>query len=66
MNYTHLLEKFQRELNLKNYSSRTLTNYTHNCLKFFRYFNKHPFKINEDELKGYILQLKSNGLAAKT
>jgi site-specific recombinase XerD len=66
MNYTHLLEQFQRELNLKNYSSRTLTNYTHNCLKFFQYFNKHPFKITEDELKGYILGLKSNGLAAKT
>lgn len=66
MDYTHLIKQFQDELKLKNYSPKTLTSYSINCLIFFRYFNKHPFKITEDELKGYILQSKTNGLAAKT
>ena len=66
MDYTNIIDRFKTELLLKNFSPRTVENYTSNCLELFKHLGKSPFYITEDEIKYFVLHLKNKGIVPKT
>ena len=61
-----LLEKYKQELQLQGKSNRTIEAYTSACKCLFKFTKKDAFSINSDDVRKYLLWIKSNNIAPAT
>ena len=55
---SHLYQKFYEDLKLTGKSERTIQIYEKHLQKIERFYNKSPEKINEEELRRYLISMK--------
>jgi site-specific recombinase XerD len=49
----------QMDLQLINYSPRTIESYLHHVNKFFKYFQQTPEEFDEDDIRKYLYYFKT-------
>ncbi len=57
MKHQTLLNRYERDLTLKGYSSRTRNTYYRNLVYFFNHITEEPEKVNADIIKDYLYYL---------
>jgi len=61
-----LYQKMERDLKLKNLSTRTQEHYLRCCCDFVRYHMKSPRELGEAALKEYLAHLQMRGVGPET
>jgi integrase/recombinase XerD len=54
---THLRQRMQEDLRLRNFSARTIRHYTHTVAEFARYFRKSPDQLGPEHVRTFLLHL---------
>jgi integrase/recombinase XerD len=54
---THLRQRMQEDLRLRNYSSRTIHSYTRIVAEFASYFHKSPDQLGPEHIRTWLLCL---------
>jgi integrase/recombinase XerD len=54
---THLRQRMQEDLRLRNYSSRTIHSYTRIVAEFASYFRKSPDRLGPEHIRAWLLYL---------
>ena len=54
---THLRQRMQEDLRLRNFSERTIRHYTHTIAKFAKYFHKSPDQLGPEHIRTFLLHL---------
>jgi len=54
---THLRQRMQEDLRLRNFSERTVRHYTHPVAEFAKYFRKSPDQLGPEHVRTYLLFL---------
>jgi len=54
---THLRQRMQEDLRLRNFSERTVRHYTHTVAEFAKYFRKSPDQLGPEHVRTYLLFL---------
>ena len=54
---THLRQRMQEDLRLRNFSERTVRHYTHTVAEFAKYFNKSPDQLGPEHVRTFLLYL---------
>jgi integrase/recombinase XerD len=60
------LDKAIRELEIRDYSPRTIKSYANGLTKYFSFKNKNLRQLNVDNIRDFLLQCKNKNLSAKT
>ena len=63
---TTLREKMKQEMTLRGLSSGTQENYLRPVIKLHDYYKRNPARLNEDEIKAFLLSPENQSLAAST
>lgn len=59
------LDKIKNELKLRNYSSKTIKSYLL-CLKYYFTYNSNYRRLNESNIKNFLLKLQSSKKSPQT
>lgn len=54
---THLCQRMQEDLRLRNFSERTVRHYTHTIAEFAKYFHKSPDQLGPEHVRTFLLHL---------
>jgi len=54
---THLRQRMQEDLRLRNFSERTVRRYTHTVAEFATYFHKSPDQLGPEHIRTFLLHL---------
>ncbi len=54
---THLRQRMQEDLRLRNFSERTVRHYTHTVAEFATYFHKSPDQLGPEQIRTFLLHL---------
>ncbi len=54
---THLRQRMQEDLRLRNFSERTVRHYTHTVAEFAKYFHKSPDQLGPEHVRTFLLYL---------
>jgi len=54
---THLRQRMQEDLRLRNFSERTIGRYTHIVAEFAKYFHKSPDQLGPEHIRTFLLHL---------
>jgi integrase/recombinase XerD len=54
---THLRQRMQEDLRLRNFSERTVRHYTHTIAEFAKYFHKSPDQLGPEHVRTFLLHL---------
>ena len=54
---THLRQRMQEDLRLRNFSARTIRHYTHTVAEFAKYFHKSPDQLGPEQVRAFLLHL---------
>src|SRR6202161_1135042 len=54
---THLRQRMQEDLQLRNFSQRTIRHYTHTVAEFAKYFHKSPDQLGPEHVRAWLLYL---------
>jgi integrase/recombinase XerD len=54
---THLRQRMQEDLRLRNFSERTIRHYTHTVGEFVRYFHRSPDQLGPEHVRTFLLYL---------
>src|ERR1700722_12944478 len=54
---THLRQRMQEDLRLRNFSERTVRHYTHTVAEFATYFHKSPDQLGPEHVRTFLLHL---------
>jgi len=54
---THLRQRMQEDLRLRNFSERTIRHYTHTVADFAKHFRKSPDQLGSEHVRAYLLFL---------
>jgi integrase/recombinase XerD len=54
---THLRQRMQEDLRLRNFSERTIRHYTHTVAEFAKYFHKSPDQLGPEHVRTFLLYL---------
>ena len=54
---THLRQRMQEDLRLRNFSERTVRHYTHTVAEFATYFHKSPDQLGLEHVRTFLLHL---------
>jgi integrase/recombinase XerD len=54
---THLRQRMQEDLRLRNFSERTIRRYTHIVAEFAKYFHKSPDQLGPEHVRSFLLYL---------
>jgi integrase/recombinase XerD len=54
---THLRQRMQEDLRLRNFSARTIRHYTHTVAEFAKYFRKSPDQLGPEHVRTFLLYL---------
>ena len=54
---THLRQRMQEDLRLRNFSERTVRHYTHTVAEFATYFHKSPDQLGPEHIRTFLLHL---------
>src|SRR5216684_3922405 len=54
---THLRQRMQEDLRLRNFSERTIRHYTHTVAEFARYFHRSPDQLGPEHVRTFLLYL---------
>jgi hypothetical protein len=54
---THLRQRMQEDLRLRNFSARTIRQYTHTIAEFAKYFHKSPDQLGPEQVRAFLLHL---------
>ena len=54
---THLRQRMQEDLRLRNFSERTVRHYTHTIAEFAKYFHKSPDQLGPEHVRTFLLYL---------
>ena len=54
---THLRQRMQEDLRLRNFSERTIRHYTHTVAEFAKYFHKSPDQLGPEHVRTWLLYL---------
>src|SRR6201998_1019070 len=54
---THLRQRMQEDLRLRNFSERTVRHYTHTVAEFAKYFHKSPDQLGSEHVRTFLLHL---------
>jgi integrase/recombinase XerD len=54
---THLRQRMQEDLRLRNFSQRTIRHYTHTVAEFARYFRKSPEQLGPEHVRTFLQHL---------
>ena len=65
-NNAHYLRKLEEELRIRNYSIRTIENYSASVNKFLDYLNKEPGSNDIQKIKAFLIHLKDSDYRSKT
>src|SRR6202051_5126385 len=52
---THLRQRMQEDLRLRNFSQRTIRHYTHTVAEFAKYFHKSPDQFGSEHILTFLL-----------
>ena len=52
---THLRQRMQEDLRLRNFSERTIRHYTHTVAEFAKYFHKSPDQLGPEHVRAFLL-----------
>jgi len=63
---TPLRQRYIDDLRLKNFSSGTIKVYVHSVEKFARHYGRSPEKLNQEEVRAYLVHSIERGLARAT
>jgi integrase/recombinase XerD len=56
---THVRQRMQEDLPLRNFSERTIRRYTHIVAEFAKHFHKSPDQLGPEQVRTYLLFLLS-------
>ena len=62
---THLRQRMQEDLRLRNFSERTVRHYTHTVAEFAKYFRKSPDQLGPEHVRTYLLFLCSTSASLR-
>ena len=54
---THLRQRMQEDLRLRNFSERTIGHYTHTVAEFAKYFHRSPDQLGREHVRTFLLYL---------
>jgi len=54
---THLRQRMQEDLRLRNFSERTIRHYTHTVAEFAKYFHRSPDQLGPEHVRTFLLYL---------
>ncbi len=54
---THLRQRMQEDLRLRNFSERTIRHYTHTVAEFAKYFHTSPDQLGPEHVRTWLLYL---------
>ena len=54
---THLRQRMQEDLRLRNFSARTIRHYTHTVAEFAKHFHKSPDQLGPEHVRTFLLHL---------
>ena len=54
---THLRQRMQEDLRLRNFSERTVRHYTHAVAEFAKHFHKSPDQLGPEHVRTFLLYL---------
>ena len=54
---THLRQRMQEDLRLRNFSERTVRHYTHTVAEFAKHFHKSPDQLGPEHVRTFLLFL---------
>ena len=54
---THVRQRMQEDLRLRNFSQRTIRHYTHTVAEFARFFHKSPDQLGPEDVRTFLLYL---------
>jgi integrase/recombinase XerD len=57
---THLRQRMQEDLRLRNFSERTVRHYTHTVAEFAKYFHKSPDQLGPEHVRTFLRIFSTN------